>query len=135
LRWGDAYNSGSDYRANLALNPFQSFFSSLKFRNTGFDEKQAKTYYPVMASYLGLPHADSVLNFQRPLKGKDSLAARHPNIVLVICESFSAYKSSMWGNPLNTTPYFNELRKKGVFFNNCFSPAYGLKRRAAISGW
>ena len=128
LRWGDAYNSGSDYRANLALNPFQSFFSSLKFRNTGFDEKQVKKYYPVMASYLGLPHADSVLNFQRSLTGKDSLAARQPNIVLVICESFSSYKSSMWGNPLNTTPYFNELRKKGVFFNNCFSPAYGTAK-------
>jgi phosphoglycerol transferase MdoB-like AlkP superfamily enzyme len=51
-----------------------------------------------------------------------------PNIVMVICESFSAYKSSMWGNPLNTTPYFNELCKQGIFFKNCFSPAYGTAR-------
>lgn len=129
LRWSDAYNSGNDYKANLALNPFQSFFSSLKFRNTGFDEKQTKKYFPLMAGQLGLPHNDlTSLNFQRILGGKDSLSARQPNIVLVICESFSAYKSSMWGNPLNTTPYFNDLCNKGIFFNNCFSPAYGTAK-------
>lgn len=127
LRWGDAYNSGSDYKANLSLNPFQSFFSSLKFRNTGYDEKQARNYFPLIASQLGL-NPDSSLQFKRELVGRDSIASRHPNIVLVICESFSAYKSSMWGNPLNTTPYFNELCKKGIFFTNCFSPAYGTAK-------
>lgn len=129
LRWSDAYNSGNDYKANLALNPFQSFFSSLKFRNTGFDEKATQKYFPLMADQLSLSHTDSsALNFQRILGGTDSLSARRPNIVLVICESFSAYKSSMWGNPLNTTPYFDSLCKKGIFFDNCFSPAYGTAK-------
>lgn len=128
LRWGDAYNSGSDYRANLSLNPFQSFFSSLKFRNAGFDADATKKYYPLVASELGIAHADTSLNFERVLISRDSTAARQPNIVLVICESFSGYKSSMWGNPLNTTPYFNELSKKGIFFDNCFSPAYGTAK-------
>ena len=35
LRWSDAYRFNSDYKASLALNPFQSFFSSLKFRRSG----------------------------------------------------------------------------------------------------
>ena len=43
-----------------------------------------------------------------------------PNVVLVICESFSMYKSSMSGNPLNSTPYFNSLTKEGVFFKPLF---------------
>ena len=34
LRWSEAFSLGNDYRANLALNPYQSFFSSLKFRNS-----------------------------------------------------------------------------------------------------
>jgi phosphoglycerol transferase MdoB-like AlkP superfamily enzyme len=34
----------------------------------------------------------------------------------------------MWGNPLNTTPYFDSLCKKGIFFKNCFSAAYGTAR-------
>ena len=51
-----------------------------------------------------------------------------PNVVVVICESFSAYKSSMWGNPLNTTPFFNEMCKQGIFFDHCFTPTYGTAR-------
>jgi len=59
-----------------------------------------------------------------------------PNIVLVICESFSMYKSSMSGNPLNSTPYFNEMCKKGIFFERCFSPTFGTARGvfATITG-
>jgi phosphoglycerol transferase MdoB-like AlkP superfamily enzyme len=129
LRWSDAYRLNSDYKASLALNPFQSFVSSLKYRSVGFDEKQTRKYYPLMANELGVEQPDSSrLNYLRHNTSADSIAASRPNIVLVICESFSAYKSSMWGNPLNTTPYFNELCKQGVFYKNCFSPAYGTAR-------
>lgn len=128
LRWSDAYRLNSDYKASLALNPFQSFASSLKFRSSSFDPARAKVYYPLMANQLGVDNPDSVsLNYLR-MHSPDSAAMRQPNIVLVICESFSAYKSSMWGNPLNTTPYFNELCGKGIFFKNCFTPAYGTAR-------
>jgi phosphoglycerol transferase MdoB-like AlkP superfamily enzyme len=59
-----------------------------------------------------------------------------PNVVLVICESFSAYKSSMWGNPLNTTPFFDSLCRTGFFFDHCFTPSYGTARGvwAVITG-
>jgi len=49
-------------------------------------------------------------------------------VVLVLCESFSMYKSSMSGNPLNTTPYFNELTKQGIFFEKCFTPHFSTAR-------
>ncbi|MBK5270264.1 MAG: LTA synthase family protein [Bacteroidia bacterium] len=129
LRWSDAYRLNNDYKASLSLNPFQSFFSSLKFRKSGYDIKKTKQYYNLMATQLGVMNPDtSTLNFIRTSVVSDSAVSRHPNIVLVICESFCAYKSSMWGNPLNTTPYFNELCNKGIFFKNCFSPAYGTAR-------
>ena len=129
LRWSDAYRLNNDYKASLALNPFQSFASSLKFRGSTFDLEKTKQYYSVIASDLGVKNPDSsILDFSRTTSVIDSAVTNRPNIVLVICESFSAYKSSMWGNPLNTTPYFNELCKKGIFFKNCFSPAYGTAR-------
>lgn len=129
LRWSDAYRLNSDYKASLALNPFQSFVSSLKFRSSGFDLAKTKRYYSLMTSQLGVTNPDTVsLNYLRVSTGADSAAGKKPNIVLVVCESFSAYKSSMWGNPLNTTPYFNQLCKKGIFFKNCFTPAYGTAR-------
>jgi len=135
LRWSDAYALNDDFKANLALNPFQSFLSSLGFRNSKFDIKKVKAAYPLMASYLGVQQPDSIqLNYARNYPGDSS--PNKPNIVLVICESFSAYKSSMYGNTLNTTPYFKSLCDSGVFFDRCFTPAYGTARGvwATITG-
>lgn len=136
LRWSDAFTLSDDFKANLALNPFQSFFSTLSFRNSTYDVKKVKTYYPLMASYLGVPQPDSIqLNFERKYSTADTTGNK-PNVVLVICESFSAYKSSMYNNPLNATPYFNELCNNGIFFDRCFTPAYGTARGiwATITG-
>ena len=128
LRWSDAYTLSDEFKANMALNPFQSFFSSLSFRNSVYDRKKMVEYYPLMASYLGVQHPDSNrLNFARDYSWHES-TVKKPNVVLVICESFSGYKSSMYGNPLNTTPYFNELCRNGIFFDRCFTPAYGTAR-------
>lgn len=136
LRWSDAYTLSDDFKANLALNPFQSFLSTLSFRNSSYDIKKVKEAYPMMATYLGVNKMDSsALNYERNISAA-STNNNKPNIVLVICESFSAYKSSMYNNPLNTTPYFAELCKNGVFFDRCFTPAYGTARGvwATITG-
>ena len=136
LRWSDAYTLSDDFKANLALNPFQSFISTLSFRNSSYDIKKVRQDYPLMTDYLGVKNADSIsLNFTRTSSLTDN-SNNKPNIVLVICESFSAYKSSMYNNPLNTTPYFNELCKNGIFFDRCFTPAYGTARGvwATITG-
>jgi len=138
LRWSDAFDLGSDFQANLALNPFQSFFSSLSFRSSSYDLAKVKKNYPLVADYLVVSQRDTVaLNYERIVRGaEDDTTIRRSNIVMVICESFSAYKSSMWGNPLNTTPYFNELCKQGLFFDNCFTPSFGTARGvwASITG-
>jgi len=136
LRWSDAYTLSDDFKANLALNPFQSFFSTLSFRTSSYDLKNVKAGYPTMASYLGIPSTDSSQLLYERIYTNHYPIQQNPNIVLVICESFSAYKSSMYDNPLNTTPYFNELCKNGVFFDRCFTPAYGTARGvwATITG-
>lgn len=128
LRWSDAFALSDTFKANLSLNPFQSFFSTLNFKDTRPDIKKVRADYALMADYLGVQQRDSIhLNFERNY----SLAnnnSNQPNVVVVICESFSMYRSSMSGNPLNTTPYFNELCKKGVFFDRCFTPSYPTAR-------
>lgn len=136
LRWSDAFVFADDFKASTALNPFQSFFSTLSFKHSGYDKKKVKEYYPLVAGYLDIPGADvSKLNFERIIQPAGASNAR-PNIVLVICESFSAYKSSSFGNRLNTTPYFDQLCLNGIFFNRCFTPAYGTARGvwATITG-
>jgi phosphoglycerol transferase MdoB-like AlkP superfamily enzyme len=164
LRWSDAFSLGSDYQANLSLNPFQSFFSSLKFRHSVYDEAKVREALTVLAPYFGFdssaataPGALTDGSFERRPMGRADKEAVHlgapgsglatatgvngngysrPNVVVVICESFSGYKSSMWGNPLNTTPFFDSLSRKGIFFDHCFTPSYGTARGvwAVITG-
>lgn len=137
LRWSAAFSLGNESEANLSLNPFQSFFSTLKFRSSTFDLARTKEYYPLMVEQLGIQNPDSLsLNYVRSYPAKDTFSGVKPNIVVVICESFSGYKSSMWGNPLNTTPYFDQMCNNGIFFNHCFTPTFGTARGvwATITG-
>jgi len=134
LRWSDAFELGDSRLSQLALNPIQSFFSSMSFRHVSYDENASRKYYPMLASYLGADTTSArSLSFMRTVAGTGT---NKPNVVLVICESFSAYKSSMWGNPLNTTPYFSSLCDNGIFFERCFTPHFGTARGvwATITG-
>ena len=134
LRWSDAFGLRDSRLSQLALNPFQSFFSSFTFRHVSYDEQSSRKHYPMMAQYLGVDSAQrQPMRFMRSIAGDNSPRL---NVVLVICESFSAYKSSMWGNPLNTTPYFNAMCENGVFFDHCFTPHFGTARGvwATITG-
>ena len=143
LRWSDAFAEGGDYQANLSLNPFQSFFSSLKFRHSTYDDAKVKKAYPVLAPYFGwdsgytrIHQGSNGPGSNGPGSNDPGSNGSRPNVVVVICESFSAYKSSMWGNPLNTTPFFDSLCRKGLFFDHCFTPSYGTARGvwAVITG-
>lgn len=128
LRWSDAFAQGSDYKAYLALNPFESFFSSLKFRHSNYDVRKVKELSPEIGSYLNFTPSDNPLSFTRTVNPRAGALTSKPNIILVICESFSAYKSSMYGNPLNTTPFFDSMCHQGIFFDHCFTPTYGTAR-------
>jgi phosphoglycerol transferase MdoB-like AlkP superfamily enzyme len=130
LRWSDVARFSNSFESQLALNPFQSLISTLKFRTSTFDRTKVAAHYPRMASYFGVehPNVDS-LHFSRNINPAPGYTLpKNVNVVLVICESFSAYKSSMWGNPLNTTPYFKSLCDSGVFFRNCFTNSYSTAR-------
>jgi phosphoglycerol transferase MdoB-like AlkP superfamily enzyme len=144
LRWSDAFTLGSDYQASLSLNPFQSFFSSLKFRHSVYDEVKVKEAKPALAPYFDWDSAVGAAGpgglpvglCTRRVVPRPGTLTSHPNVIVVICESFSAYKSSMWGNPLNTTPFFSGLCQQGIFFDHCFTPSYGTARGvwAVITG-
>lgn len=125
LVWKDAFLLGDNFKAYLALNPMQNFFTTLKFRNPSFNTSKAKEYYPLISQFLGTGKKDEFLDFRRDISAKND---KQPNVVLVVCESYSMYKSSMSGNMLNTTPYFNQLSRQGVFFEKCFSPHFGTAR-------
>jgi phosphoglycerol transferase MdoB-like AlkP superfamily enzyme len=127
LHWKDSFALRDSFKTYLALNPLQNFFSTMKLRQPVFNEVQARKAFPRMATFLQLPNKNE-FNFKRVVHPRSNALETKANIVLVMCESFSMYKSSMSGNPLNTTPYFDSLTKRGIFFERCFSPHFSTAR-------
>ena len=125
----EAYQFNDNFKSYLALNPFQNFTTTLQFRNPDRNTAAAARYYPVIADFLQLDSAARSKNIYKRSQLPGKLATNNkPNVVLVLCESFSMYKSSMSGNKLNSTPYFNEMCKQGIFFDHCFTPTFGTAR-------
>jgi phosphoglycerol transferase MdoB-like AlkP superfamily enzyme len=123
-----AFSLNEEFKSNLALNPLQNFFTTLGFRDPDYHTNATK-YYKDIATFLKIDPSESrINNYVRNVHPGSNALESQPNIVLVICESFSMYKSSMSGNPLNSTPYFNELCNQGIFFERCFSPSFGTAR-------
>lgn len=129
LKWKDAFVYKNNFKSYLALNPLQNFFTTLRFRKPVVDNNLVHNYYKDVANFLQFDSiAKNQFTFNRWVYPHSHALESKPNIVLVICESFSMYKSSMSNNPLNATPFFNNLTKQGIFFNRCFTPHFATAR-------
>ncbi len=123
----DCFVFSDKFESDLAINPLQSFFATLKLRNPEFNEEKAKAAFPIMAEWMQLPDKNN-FSYRRPVAPRSNSLESRPNIVLVQCESFSMFKSTMSGNPLNSTPYFDSLCRSGIFFERCFTPHFSTAR-------
>ncbi|MEO8403804.1 MAG: LTA synthase family protein [Chitinophagaceae bacterium] len=123
----DSFRFRDSFKAFLAINPLQNFFTTLRFRHPEYNEQKARDAFPIMREWMQWPAQSDFPYHNLILPGSAAIESR-PNIVLIMCESFSMYKSTMSGNPLNTTPFFDSLTKNGIFFNRCFSPHFSTAR-------
>jgi phosphoglycerol transferase MdoB-like AlkP superfamily enzyme len=127
LKWKKAFEFNDNFKSYLSLNPLQNFFTTLRFRRPQFNESKARENFPIMAEWMSLADR-SKFSYRREIFPERKALESQPNVVLVMCESFSMYKSSMSGNPLNTTPYFRSMADSGIFFEKCFSPHFSTAR-------
>ncbi|MGN6399454.1 MAG: LTA synthase family protein [Flavisolibacter sp.] len=126
LKWNAAFRYNDSFKSYLALNPLQNFFTTLKFRKPEFNTSKAKDLFPIMADWMQLNNKD--FSYKRVVAPSAASLKTNPNVVLVLCESFSMYKSSMSGNALNTTPFFKSMADSGVLFERCFTPHFSTAR-------
>jgi phosphoglycerol transferase MdoB-like AlkP superfamily enzyme len=135
LSRNDSFKFKNSFKSYLAINPLQNFFATLKLREPVFNEQKARKVFPLMAKWMQLPDSNN-FSYRREIAPRSNSLESRPNIVLVQCESFSMYKSSMSGNPLNTTPHFDTLCRDGIFFERCFTPHFSTARGlfAILSG-
>ena len=136
LRWSDAYFSTHAYAAAVASNPVLYFANTFKNKEITFDVGKTAEYYNLMSDYLGVDHPDkNKLDYTRTVKPVVRFK-QTPNVVMIYLESFAAYKTGAFGNPLDPTPYFDQLSKKGISFSNYYAPHTGTARSvfAGITG-
>ncbi|MBM3416159.1 MAG: hypothetical protein FJY20_06865 [Bacteroidetes bacterium] len=131
----DCFKFNSSFKSYLALNPLQNFFATLKLRKPDYNERKAREAFPVMAEWMQLPDKNN-FSYRRETGPRSNAFESKPNIVLVQCESYSMYKSSMSGNPLDATTFFDSLCRSGIFFERCFTPHFSTARAlfAILSG-
>lgn len=128
LRWSDAFFSTHNLAPTVAMNPILYFLNTLKNRDVSFDINKVKKTYPEVAAYLGVTHPDiENLNFTRHITPEKRFT-QAPNVVMVIMESFSAYKTGVFGNPLDPTPNIDSLANNGIYFENFYTPSTGTAR-------
>ncbi len=127
LNRNDSFKFRNAFKSYLAINPLQNFFATLKLRKPEFNEQKARAAFPLMAEWMQLPDPTS-FSYRRQVGPRSNSLESRPNIILVQCESFSMYKSTMSGNPLDATPFFDSLCRKGIFFERCFTPHFSTAR-------
>lgn len=137
LRWSDAFFSTNSFVSALASNPVLYFAETFKNRDSGYDIKSAEQAYPIMVDYLGIKYPDTQnLNYTRQETSYSPYAFKQPNIVMVFLESFGFYKSGLSKNPLNPTPFFDQIANQGILFDRFYTPHGGTARSVftAITG-
>lgn len=128
LRWSDAFFSTHNFTPTVTMNPVLYFLNTLKNSDISFDINKVREYYPEIAAYLGVKKPNiTTLDFTRHITPKKHFK-QPPNVVMVILESFSAYKTGIFGNPLNPTPNIDALANNGIYFDNFYTPSTGTAR-------
>lgn len=123
LRWSDAYFSRNPFVGELALNPAQYLFETMREKPAAYDEKRVRELYPVMASYLGIEKPDArKLNFLRTPPVHPGTTGT-PNIVIIQLESFAAFKTGVFGNHANGSPHFDAIAGQSLLFTRHYSPS------------
>lgn len=134
LRWSDLVRVGHPPAEQLAINPIQNIADTLAYRKPQFDRSATVAAYPTMAAWLQIPPAEAKpLNFSRtPPARTEPFIPKNANVVIVILESLSGYKTSLHGNKLDPTPRLKEMADHGWWFNR-FSSAHPFTARGVYS--
>ncbi len=137
LRWSEAFATPHAFAPAVTVNPVLYFANTLKNKAVVFDRAKTRQAYDLIADYLGVTDKDpDALNYRRVISTPGTYASRRPNIVMVFLESFAAYKTGLFGNPLDPTPNFDAIARHSLQFSRYFTPHTGTARSVftAITG-
>ncbi|MDP7027978.1 MAG: sulfatase-like hydrolase/transferase [Candidatus Marinimicrobia bacterium] len=122
FRWSDAFYSTNQSANQLAINPVLYFLNTYTRVDESFNLEKVREFYPVMAEFLGVNNSDKeALNFSRQFSPNKENNLQ-PNIVIIILETFPAFKCGLLGNPVKATPHFDTIARESIFFSQFYVP-------------
>ena len=123
------------FTASLSSHPLSHFFDSvLSFSlaqwDGPFSRERMKATYPQMREYFGLKgeKTKAFPSLERPVKRSQLRFSKNTNVVVIISESLANHKTGLFGNPMNPTPEFDDLAKKGHLFTQFYVPLHTTAR-------
>jgi len=123
LRWSEAYEARDPFAAELALNPPQFLFETMREEPAKIDINRVRALYPLMANYVEADKFDpQTMSLARTPKLFPQTTGT-PNVVIIQLESFAAYKSGLFGNRANGCPNVDRIGREGILFTNYYSPS------------
>lgn len=127
LRWSAAAEIDPPKAGAMALNPVLNFFDTLSTAGKGPGEGDELPYRKLLQTRLGADGTGATPYERVSLPGPSPLP-RKLNVVLVILESCSGYRTSVFGNPLDPTPELAKIAKEGLLFDRHFTAHAGTAR-------
>lgn len=138
LRWSDLYFTPNLFYVSVATNPVLNFFDTYRYAKKAqpLSSAELSPHLQRMRQFLSSAQVDFAqpeirdLNevFVRNVKANAKGIATQPNVVLIYLESFSGYKTTTFGNPLNPTPFFDSLAQSGALFTHFYTAHAGTAR-------
>lgn len=130
-RWSEAFYSSNSFLSYLSSNPVTYFVNTLKNKDIKYDLNATMTYYPDVVKYLEVePRDENNVSLVRVVEPNHSAeyTFNKPNIVFILGESSSYARSNMSGNPLNPTPFLQEMSDNGLTYSRFYTPHAGTAR-------
>ncbi len=130
LRWSEAFFSPDLFVSQLGLNPVLYFYNSFSTQPFNYDIRKVRHYYPILADYYQIEESErSKLSLRRTCKPNPIIKGTEPpNIVVILLETFAAFKASANKNGLEPTPHFDRLCQQGILFTRFFVPMENTSR-------
>ena len=122
LRWGEAFDGRDRFVAQAALNPVLLFLETRVSQDVDVDMATVRATHQALADYFGIPKAFDANGEPSLLRSiaPRPLVSGTPNVVFIQIEGLSAYKTNMLGNPLNPTPFLQQLAARSLYLERFF---------------
>jgi phosphoglycerol transferase MdoB-like AlkP superfamily enzyme len=117
LNQSSVYFSNNQFANNAAINASWNFMYSLVY----FKQLNNNPY-----EYMKNEEAEKIVNHLFESDGKTEQVVKvtdslKPNVIIIVWESFTEKVLNMQIDGKPVIKYFNELKKDGIYFSNCYS--------------